>query len=292
MWVIDNDDYVYVHDNAGNLLRSWRASGLSRPEGIATDGTDVWIVDRGNDRVHCFADGATRTSNTGTTSSFSLVAGDSRGITTDGTYLWVVDAGTDNVYKYTVGGALLGSWALDSRNTSPQGITIDPANVNDIWVVDSGDDAVYQYSGAASRTSGSQSANEVFALASGNTNPRGIADPPSPSPQLVATEVTLAGEDNWSTPVSASTRTAAKSLFDPQEESPSQHRTASSLSVEEGGRMKNQDSEDAGTPDVSPTDISPRRVWKPEVNIRIDPQRSDFDGWLDVIAEDLLKILS
>jgi hypothetical protein len=37
---------------------------------------------------------------------------------------------------------------------------------------------VYQYNAAASRTSGSQSAALWFALAAGNTNPQGIADPP------------------------------------------------------------------------------------------------------------------
>lgn len=178
VWVIDNDDHVYVHDNDGNLLREWKANGLSRPEGIATDGTDVWIVDRGNDRVHFFAGGATRTTDTSATSSFSLTAGNPRGITTDGTYLWVVDASTDDVYKYTVGGILLGSWAMDSRNTTPMGITINPGDVNDIWVIDSTDDAIYEYSGAASRTSGSQAAGAVFNLAAGNTNPQGIADPP------------------------------------------------------------------------------------------------------------------
>ena len=104
VWVIDNDDSVYVHDNAGNLLRSWRASGLSRPEGIATDGTDVWIVD-------------------------------------------------------------------------------------------SGDDAIYQYSGAASRTSGSQAADAVFGLASGNTNPKGIADPPVAADALDAAPLTSVSED-------------------------------------------------------------------------------------------------
>ena len=55
-----------------------------------------------------------------------LAAGNPRGITTDGTHLWVVDTGTDDVYKYTVGGTLVGSWALDSRNTVPRGITIGP----------------------------------------------------------------------------------------------------------------------------------------------------------------------
>jgi hypothetical protein len=77
-------------------------------------------------------------------------------------------------------GSLLGSWTIDSANATPTGITIDPANVSDIWIVDSGTDRVYQYTGAASRTSGSQSAATSFALAAGNTSPQGIADPPMP----------------------------------------------------------------------------------------------------------------
>jgi hypothetical protein len=77
-------------------------------------------------------------------------------------------------------GSLLGSWTIDSANSTPTGITIDPANVSDIWIVDSGTDRVYQYTGAASRTSGSQSAATSFALSAGNTNPQGIADPPTP----------------------------------------------------------------------------------------------------------------
>ena len=145
----------------------------------------MWIVDRGDRRnapaVRYFAGGATRTSDTAATDSFGLVAGNPRGITTDGTNLWVVDTGTDDVYKYTTSGTFLGSWALDGRNGAPRGITINPGDVDDIWVIDSSDDDIYQYSGAASRTSGSQAADAVFNLASGNTNPQGIADPPTDS---------------------------------------------------------------------------------------------------------------
>jgi hypothetical protein len=101
---------------------------------------------------------------------------------TNGVYLWVVnDSTTDKVFKYTTAGSLVGSWTISTSGAgSPTGITIDPTNVSDIWIVDSGADRVYQYIAAASRTSGSQSAATSFALAAGNTNPQGIADPPSP----------------------------------------------------------------------------------------------------------------
>ena len=47
-----------------------------------------------------------------------------------------------------------------------------------LCVVDNASDRVYQFDNAVSRTSGSQSPSTSFALAAGNTNPQGIADPP------------------------------------------------------------------------------------------------------------------
>jgi hypothetical protein len=114
-------------------------------------------------------------------SSFALTGSnaDAKDIVTDGASLWVVnDTTTDKVFKYSVAGSLLGSWTIGSVNSKPTGLTIDPANVSDIWIVDSGTDLVYQYVGAASRISGSQVAASTYALAAGNTNPQGIADPP------------------------------------------------------------------------------------------------------------------
>lgn len=61
-WVIDNDDYVYVYDPIGMKIGAWKANGLSRPEGIATDGIHLWIVDRGTDSVYYFANGTSLTS--------------------------------------------------------------------------------------------------------------------------------------------------------------------------------------------------------------------------------------
>jgi hypothetical protein len=57
-WVIDDNDKVYVYDIAGILQGSWLANGLTKPEGIATDGTNIWIVDAGSNQVVKFdADG-------------------------------------------------------------------------------------------------------------------------------------------------------------------------------------------------------------------------------------------
>jgi hypothetical protein len=120
-------------------------------------------------------------------------------LVTDGTSFWVVDGTAHMVFKYTLSGSLLGSWSIDPANTHPTGITINPNNVSDIWIVDNGTDKVYQYIGAASRTSGSQNAGATFALAAGNTNPQGIADPPSADMSLTPAAVNSRGNSQGTT---------------------------------------------------------------------------------------------
>jgi sugar lactone lactonase YvrE len=186
-WVVDANKNVYVYNTAGTLLGSWSPGGLASTAqltGITTNGTDIWLVDSSADKVYKYAGAASRISGTqSAASSFSLSVHGHNGnvnaqdLVTDGTSFWVVDA-NKTVYKYTLTGSLLGSWSIDPANTQPTGITINPSNVSDIWIVDNGTDKVYQYVGAASRTSGSQSATATFALAPGDTNPQGIADPP------------------------------------------------------------------------------------------------------------------
>jgi hypothetical protein len=183
VWVIDGNKYVYVYDTNGVLLGSWLANGLTTPEDITTNGTDIWIVDDGANKVFRFAGAASRLSgNQSAASSFSLNASnyDAKGIVTDGTYLWVVnDSTTDKVFRYKIAdNSLTGSWTIDAANGTPTGITIDPSDVNHIWIVDGTDDAVYRYNSGTARTSGSQNASYVFQLAGTNVNPQGIADPP------------------------------------------------------------------------------------------------------------------
>jgi|GEM_PF-4661184 len=194
VWVADKNRKVYVYDTAGGLQGSWTAGTLSsraQVEGLATNGTDVWIVDNRSDSVYRYTNAAGRLSGSQTAaSSFSLNTSNTnpKGIVTDGTYLWVVnDSSSDRVFKYTLSGSLVGSWTIDSGNQTPTGLTIDPSNGSQsIWIVDSGTDRVYEYVGARSRVSGSQAAGITFALAAGNSNPQGIADPP-PVADLEAT---------------------------------------------------------------------------------------------------------
>jgi hypothetical protein len=190
VWVVDTNRNVYVYDNniSGRLLGSWSVSGFNNSAqfvGIATNGTDIWIADAKSDKVYRFNGAASRLSGSqSASSSFSLNSGnkDASDLVTDGTSIWVVNnASTDKVFKYTLSGSSLGNWTISGAGSSPTGITLDPASPSHLWIVDSGSDRVYQFDNAASRTSGSQSPSTSFALAAGNTNPQGIADPPAPS---------------------------------------------------------------------------------------------------------------
>jgi hypothetical protein len=194
VWVVDANKNVYVYDNHGVLQGSWSAGRLSSSAtltGIATNGTDIWLVDSYADKVYKYNGAAIlRSGSQSAASSFKLSRSDTnpQDIVTDGTSFWVVDGTALKVFKYTLSGSLLGSWAIDPANTHPTGITINPNNVSDIWIVDNGTDKVYQYTAAASRTSGSQNASATFALNSNDTNPQGIADPPVPGtfPELAS----------------------------------------------------------------------------------------------------------
>jgi DNA-binding beta-propeller fold protein YncE len=187
-WVVDANKNVYVYTTGGVLLGSWSAGSLgsnATVTGIATNGTDIWLVDSTADKVYDYAGAASRLSGSqNAASSFALASGkkgdpNPQDIVTDGTSFWVVDGTALKVFKYTISGSSLGNWTIDAANKNPTGITINPTNVSDIWIVDSGTKKVYQYTAAASRTSGSQSAAASFALAANNTNPQGIADPPT-----------------------------------------------------------------------------------------------------------------
>lgn len=212
VWVVDANKTVYVYSAAGALLGSWTAGGLpvkSQIEGLATNGTDVWLVDAKADRVYLYAGAAARLSGSQSAAGgFALNAADSnaKGIVTDGTSLWVVDDGssTDRVFKYTLTGGLLGSWTIDAANAHPTGLTVNPASVSDIWIVDNVSLKVYQYAAAAGRTSGGQTASATFALAAGNANPQDIADPPpAAQPPLPALPMAM-----W-TPISPPSAPAA-----------------------------------------------------------------------------------
>jgi hypothetical protein len=179
IWVVYNNWQVAVFDADGQFKGVWLAgTSLPRASGIATNETDIWILDFKKDQVRYYRDAASRLSGSQSpNSTFRLVAGDPSGITTDGMTVWVTDKGTDRVYQYTTAGVLLDDWPLHKANSWPEGITIDPTgSSNSVWVVDRGENAVYEYD----RDTGEFLGSFALETADGNTGPSGIADPPQP----------------------------------------------------------------------------------------------------------------
>ena len=181
VWVLDNDRHVYLYDADGGFVGRWRSDAAIGADGIATDGTNLWIVSRTTDQIHFFADGSALVSGDHEpTSSFALDPsnGDAFGLTTDGDYLWTVNDSSNNwkAYKYDTAGTALGSWDLDPLNRNPRGITLDPDNPGDLMVVnDANTDLVYRYEDAADLTSGNPAASSAWTLHAANESPQGIA---------------------------------------------------------------------------------------------------------------------
>lgn len=183
LWILSDEGShkrVYILDsNQERLLGSWTASGLTKPEGIATDGQHIWIVDDATNRVQFYAGAAGRRNGSQSRSSqFQLHANNQqpKGITTDGEFLWVVDSGSDRVFVYDIEGNCLNWWRLDPENSDATGLTINAIG-DSLWVVDDRDDRVYVYSLATLNPRATARAISSFPLASGNRNPQGIADP-------------------------------------------------------------------------------------------------------------------
>jgi hypothetical protein len=213
VWVVDANKNVYVYSSGGTLLGSWSAGGLNgavQPTGITTNGTDIWLLDSKLSKVYKYTNAASRLSGSqSAASSFSLVSGrngstNPQDMVTDGTSFWVVDGSALKVFKYPLPppnssqATLLGSWAIDPANTQPTGITINANNVSDIWIADSKTDRIYQYTGAANVLTGSLNATATFALAPGDTNPQGVADPPPPGTRVMPTPMPeQEADDAW-----------------------------------------------------------------------------------------------
>ena len=184
LWVLDSNKTVYVYNSALQPVGSWVASGLTTPTGISKSGNDIWIVDSGVRKVFVYANAAlTHTGPKTATRSFSLSTTNNnpQDLVTDGTTVWVTQSGTaDKVFVYQASnGTALGNWGIDTGNTSPVGITIDPAaTTGSLWIVDDVTKRVYEYANARSRISGTQTSTRFFALNAANTKPQGIADPP------------------------------------------------------------------------------------------------------------------
>jgi RHS repeat-associated protein len=211
LWVVSHSQkMIDVYDRWGNLSGSWQAKDANNLQGIATDGHNIWLVDDSQNCVRFYAGGAQwRSGEHIQNSSFTLAPANEKpsDLTTDGEWIWVTDESSDSgrVFVYDMSGNLLGNWNLDGAHSDPSGITLDAAR-GDIYVADRHEDQVFKYTGAATRLSGSQSADVRFQLESDNHNAEGIADPVSAIDvgDIVTDSISAAGEiDQWQFGVAA-----------------------------------------------------------------------------------------
>src|SRR5262249_34680771 len=79
VWVVDGNKTVHLYTNHGVLQGPWSPGGLqgsSQLTGIATNGTDIWLVDSSADKIYKYTGAASRLSGSLTAaSSFSLAGG-------------------------------------------------------------------------------------------------------------------------------------------------------------------------------------------------------------------------
>ncbi len=300
LWVVDwgggGGAIVMVYDVDGNLTGSWTAKKSDSATGIATDGTDIWVVNSNDDVVRRYSGAASRLSgNQFPASSFDLESGSPEGITTDGNSLWVVDVSTDQVYRYTTAGVLQGNWPLHSANANPHGLTIDPTGAsNSLWVVDSDTDAVYEYDRDTGEFRG------IFALdtAAGNSKPSGIADPPPPTagrasrqPQLYASATEMNNITSWLTsetfvlPLELTQR-----RFEPRFGTLWRNPVGESVAPIDPGCDTTWANEMRLVP-LSPTDVVQRPVVT-KAQIEVDAFHEIVDEEMELFDDDLLALIA
>ncbi len=183
LWIVDSiARTVETRSPDGWKLGAWRALDMQDPQGIATNGADIWLVDGMTREILKYSDAAAHTQGAFTAdASFKLDPNNEypTSLATDGATLWVTDDRLNSVFLYDAAtGATLGSWTLDPENADPIGITNDPTGASDsIWILDYADKLVYEYERAANLTTGEATLVGTFALAEGNQRPMGIVDP-------------------------------------------------------------------------------------------------------------------
>ena len=185
IWVADwLDDKLYAYTLSDGRRDPSKEFYLDdendRPEDIWSDGTTIWVTDKGpsfgNGADKVFAYTLPDGTNGGTrdvTKEFGLDAANRNptGIWSDDTTIWVADGADDKLYAYTLDSGERDAdrdVVLHADNESPQGLWSDGAT---IWVADDGEDQkVFAYT----LSDGTPDATKEFDLDAKNTGPVGI----------------------------------------------------------------------------------------------------------------------
>ena len=141
MWIVDQiSAKVFQYSTEGPLLGEFSlASSNQDATGIATDGSNLWVLDADDKQVYRYSlDGSPESNPFDITTANTDLAG----IATDGTSIWTLDTGT-GVFRYSTAGVYQGqTFTLEDENTGASGLTTDGST---IWVVDRDVDRVFSY---------------------------------------------------------------------------------------------------------------------------------------------------
>jgi parallel beta-helix repeat protein len=188
VYVLDKSDKrVYKYNDSGSLqgisrlLVQQGGSSLSSPGGLAIDGNEMWIVDRGRAKIlrYSLSDAFGVGGNLKAAQEIALHSNNSRaeGLTLDGMYVYVLDQSKKQFYRYPrAGGAATASRVMvqvsGSSLSSPNGASLEGASM---WVVDAGRDKALSYDLSALYSgSGNLKAASEFALDNQNGDAQGL----------------------------------------------------------------------------------------------------------------------
>ncbi len=183
LWSIDQDKSIYKYSYGAtahtlSLDGSWTpktasGSALVEPTDIATDSSDIWVIDKdGASSKIYFYDAAATTSPTGATNATSSYALNSlntnpSGLSVDATRAFVTDLSRREVFVYNRStGSYLGRWKLDPGNQNPTDITTEPTGAgtfgSNLYVVDKTRGEVFTYSNSVDWVDNGNASNTTF----------------------------------------------------------------------------------------------------------------------------------
>ena len=141
IWIVDRTAAkVFKYSLEGPLLDEFPLAPSNQDAtGIATDGSNFWVLDADDKQVYRYnLDGGPELVPFDITTSST----DLNGIATDGTSIWILDSGT-GVFRYSSAGVYQNqTFTLEDENTGASGLTTDGTT---IWVVDRDVDRVFSY---------------------------------------------------------------------------------------------------------------------------------------------------
>ena len=179
LWVSDATDaklYTYIIEAlipGGHVLKDFDlyTVGSHNYCGAWSDGTTVWIADRGQSTIDAYK---LSTGERDTDKGFSLSSNNQnpRGIWSDGVTIWVAETNGDDLHAYTLAtGSSNNSKTINlhSNNGDPRGIWSDGTTM---WVSDWVDDKIYAYVLSTGSRDSSKDFNTLSAA--GNNRPTGM----------------------------------------------------------------------------------------------------------------------